>query len=147
MVPYRAKHHLLSILSILARRIIFGSTHHSTTILHCFQLDIFFSIQEDFLSEDALLVQYFNSFLTLQVSQQSRCFNPLAAEEVRGVLHIHRYPLGNLALYFLGENLNKFDKLYIFPYIYVMMKDHQKPHVGTLYKGNLVSLFSSIHCL
>ena len=26
-----------------------------------------------------------------------------------------------------------------------MLKDHQKPHVGTRYKGNLISLFSSIH--
>ena len=29
-------------------------------------------------------------------------------------LHIHRHPLGNLALHFYGENLNKFDELCIF---------------------------------
>ena len=60
-------------------------------------------------------------------------------------LHIHSQPLGILALHFLGENLNKFDKLYIFPYIYFMLKDHRKPHVGTRYKGNLIGLFSSIY--
>ena len=26
-----------------------------------------------------------------------------------------------------------------------MLKDHQKPHIGTRYKGNLISLFSSVH--
>ena len=26
-----------------------------------------------------------------------------------------------------------------------MLKDHQKPHVGTRYKRNLINLFSSIH--
>ena len=30
-------------------------------------------------------------------------------------LHIHRHPLDNLALHLLGENLNKFYKLCIFP--------------------------------
>ena len=30
-------------------------------------------------------------------------------------LHIHRYSLGNLVVYFQGENLNKFEKLCIFP--------------------------------
>ena len=49
-------------------------------------------------------------------------------------LRIHRHPLGNLALHFLGENLNKFDNLYTFPYIYFMLKDHRKPHFGTRYK-------------
>ena len=29
-------------------------------------------------------------------------------------LHIHRHPLGNLALHFYGENLNKFGELCIF---------------------------------
>ena len=28
-----------------------------------------------------------------------------------------------------------------------MLKDHQKPHVGTRCKGNLMSLFSSSHSL
>ena len=49
------------------------------------------------------------------------------------------------ALHFLGDNLNKFDKLYIFPYIYFMLKGHRKPHVGTRYKGNLINFFFSIH--
>ena len=49
--------------------------------------------------------------------------------------HIHRHHLGNLALHFLGGNLNEYGKLYIIPYIYFMMKDHRKPHVGTRYKG------------
>ena len=26
-----------------------------------------------------------------------------------------------------------------------MLKDHQKPHIGTRYKGNLISLSSSSH--
>ena len=60
-------------------------------------------------------------------------------------LHIHRYPLGNLVVYFQGENLNKFEKLCIFPQIYFMLKDHQKPDVGILYKRTLISLFSSTH--
>ena len=58
---------------------------------------------------------------------------------------MHRHPLSNLALHFLGEILKKFDKLFIFHYIYFMLKDDQKPHVATHYKGNLISLFSSIH--
>ena len=44
-------------------------------------------------------------------------------------------------LHFLGDNLNKFGKLCIFLYIYFMLKDHRKPHVGTRYKGNLINLF------
>ena len=50
-----------------------------------------------------------------------------------------------LGPHFFGKNLNKFDKLCIFPSIYFMFKDHQKPHVDTRYERNLVSLFSSIH--
>ena len=60
-------------------------------------------------------------------------------------LHIHRHALGYLAVYFLGENLNKFDKLYIFPYTCFLLKDYRKSHVGTRYKRNLISLFCSIH--
>ena len=41
----------------------------------------------------------------------------------------------------LGENLNKFDKLCIFPYIYFMLKDYQEPHVGTRYRRNLILRF------
>ena len=60
-------------------------------------------------------------------------------------LHIDRHFLGNLVLHFLGKNLNKFGKLYIFPYVYFMLKDHRKPHVGSRYKGDLIRLFSVIH--
>ena len=52
-----------------------------------------------------------------------------------------RHPLDNLARHFLGENLNKFDKLCIFPYIYFMLKDYQEPHVGTRYRRNLILRF------
>ena len=48
---------------------------------------------------------------------------------------------------FLERNLKKYDKLYIFLQIYFMLKDHQKPHLGTRYRGNLISLFSSIDYL
>ena len=61
------------------------------------------------------------------------------------VLHIHSHLLDNLVLHFLGENLNNFDKLCIFPEIYFILKDHQKPHDGTRNKRTLISLFSSIH--
>ena len=60
-------------------------------------------------------------------------------------LHIHRYSLGNLVVYFQGENLNEFEKLCIFPQIYFMLKDRQKPDVGIHCKRTLISLFSSIH--
>ena len=54
-------------------------------------------------------------------------------------------PFRQLDLSFLGRNLNEYNKLCIIPYIYFMLKDNQKPHVGTRYKRNLFSLFSSIH--
>ena len=56
-------------------------------------------------------------------------------------------PFKQTGPHFLGENLNKFVKLCIFFYIYFMLKDHRKPHNGTRCKGNLISLFSSIHYL
>ena len=49
-----------------------------------------------------------------------------------------------LGFSFLGWNLNKCDKLGIYSY-YFMLKDHQKSYVVTRYKGNFISLFSSIH--
>ena len=52
-----------------------------------------------------------------------------------------RHPLDNLARHFLGENINKVDKLCMFPHIYFMLKDHQEPHVGTRYRRNLILQF------
>ena len=51
---------------------------------------------------------------------------------------------GNLALGFLGESQNKFDRLNTSSLTGFMLKDHQKPHVATPYKVTLISLFSSI---
>ena len=53
-------------------------------------------------------------------------------------------PFRQLGPSFPGSSLNKYDKICIFPSIYFMLKDHQKRHVGTRYKGNLISLLSSI---
>ena len=55
--------------------------------------------------------------------------------------HIRRHPLGNLTLHFLGENLKKINKLFIFPYIYLMLKDHPNPHGVSRYKRNLTIFF------
>ena len=42
---------------------------------------------------------------------------------------------------FPGWNLNKYEKLCIFSYICFMLKDYQKPHLGTHCKGNLNYFF------